>query len=80
MNLNKDDKKKKSAVTIEKYLRTLGIVTKPTKKIEGETRKILVFDENFFEVAESYILRDESFENKISRLRSVMGVTVQEKK
>jgi len=80
MNLNKDDKKKKSAVTIEKYLRTLGIVTKPTKKIEGETRKILVFDENFFEVAKSYILRDENFENRISRLRSVMGVTVQEKK
>jgi hypothetical protein len=71
----KSDKRKKSPVTIGKYIRTLGITTK-AKKIDGKTKKVLLFNSDFLEVAKSYIPRDESYNSKISGLRVVTDVTV----
>jgi len=75
MNKNiTDEKRKKRASTIGKYLRTLGIITKSIK-VEGKTKRLLVFDNNFLEVVKSYVPRDDFYYDKVKRLREVTAVT-----
>lgn len=67
----KDDKKKKTAVTIGKYLKTIGITTRQ-RKIEGKIKREVLFDDNILELLKTYVPKDDDFQVKKERLEEII--------